>query len=334
MFVIRDNTGQVIALFVVAVLSNAIAGIFSPASSALLPQIVKEESFQQAQSYFSILNSFQSIVGVVLAGVLYTLIPINILFLIVGVCYIISAISEMFIKYKSEYENEDEKLSLKVVFGDIKEGFKYIISIKAVLSLMLAVLFINFFFSPIFENFVPYFIATDVANSNYIFKDIMAPEMWNSFGTMAFGIGSLVMSIILSVSKQKEKCNVTVRYSILGIAGVLIILTGFYALFINNIIGINALLAILIAVFLGIGLLVILVNVPVATVSMKIIDKDKFGKVTSVSAIGSQGLIPLSIFLGGLAITYVGSLGLLIACTAGFLLVALLLMFNKSVREI
>ena len=334
MFVIRDNTGQVIALFVVAVLSNAIAGIFSPASSALLPQIVKEESFQQAQSYFSILNSFQSIVGVVLAGVLYTLIPINILFLIVGVCYIISAISEMFIKYKSEYENEDEKLSLKVVFGDIKEGFKYIISIKAVLSLMLAVLFINFFFSPIFENFVPYFIATDVANSNYIFKEIMAPEMWNSFGTMAFGIGSLVMSIILSVSKQKEKCNVTVRYSILGIAGVLIILTGSYALFINNIIGINALLAILIAVFLGIGLLVILVNVPVATVSMKIIDKDKFGKVTSVSAIGSQGLIPLSIFLGGLAITYVGSLGLLIACTAGFLLVALLLMFNKSVREI
>ena len=81
MFVIRSTTGQVIALFVVAVLSNALAGIFTPASAALLPQIVEEESFQQAQAYFSILNSFQSIVGIILAGVLYTMVPLNVLFL-------------------------------------------------------------------------------------------------------------------------------------------------------------------------------------------------------------------------------------------------------------
>ena len=70
MFVIKSTTGKVVALFVVAVISNAIAGIFSPASAALLPQIVEEDSYQQAQSYFSILNSFQSIVGVIIAGVL------------------------------------------------------------------------------------------------------------------------------------------------------------------------------------------------------------------------------------------------------------------------
>ena len=98
MFVIKSTEWKVAALFIVTVLLNAIAGIFSPASNALLPQIVEENQFQQAQSYMSILNSFQAIAGVVLAGILYTLIPINILFFIVGGCYIISAISEMFIR--------------------------------------------------------------------------------------------------------------------------------------------------------------------------------------------------------------------------------------------
>ena len=162
MFVIKTTTWQVVALFIVNFLGNAIAGLFTPASNALIPQIVEEDQFQQAQSYFSILSSFQSIVGVVLAGILYTLIPINVLFFIVGGCYLLSAISEMFIKYDSSFEKRDEKLNVKIVFNDIKDGFKYLASIKALLAMMICILFINFFFTPIFDNFTPYFIATDI----------------------------------------------------------------------------------------------------------------------------------------------------------------------------
>ena len=217
MFIIKSTTAKIVGLFALAVISNGVAGIFSPASSALIPLIVEEDSYQQAQSYFSILNSFQSIVGIVLAGILYTLVPINVLFLIVGVCYIASAISEMFIKYKSDYEKRDEKLTLNKVFSDIKEGFKYLVSIKALLYLMICILFINFFFSPVFDNFIPYFVATDIASSNYLFHERMAPEMWSSFFSVAFGVGSLIMGIILSNAKQKEKCNKTIRYSLLAV---------------------------------------------------------------------------------------------------------------------
>lgn len=334
MFVITSNTGKVIALFVVTILGNGIAGIFTPASGALLPQIVDEDSYQQAQSYFSILGSFQSIVGVILAGVLYTLIPINVLFMIVGICYIGSAISEMFIKYDSQYEKRDEKLTVKIVFSDIKEGFKYLVSIKAVLALMICVLFVNFFFSPIFDNFAPYFVATDIAGSDYFFHGVMEPEMWSSFFSVAIGIGSLVMGIILSTLPQKEKCNKTVRFSLLGVSFTLIIMTIGYILLKENIININTALIMILVVLLFIGGFIVLINVPTSTVAMKIIDKDKFGKVTSVTNIGSQGLIPLSMFLGGIAITYLGSTGLLIICTAGFLLTTLFLFFNRSVRDI
>ena len=315
-------------------LSNAIAGIFTPASSALLPQIVEEESFQQAQSYFSILNSFQSIVGVILAGVLYTLIPINTLFLIVGGCYILSAISEMFIRYNSEYEKTDEKLTMKVVFGDIKDGVKYLVSLKGILVVMICILFINFFFSPIFDNFIPYFIATDVAGTNYFFSETLEPEMWSSFFSMAFGIGSLIMGIVLSILPQKEKCNKPMRYSILSLSLVLGLFTLFYFLFTRNNIDINTLLIITIVAFFVVGILIVLTNVPSSVAMMKLVDKDKFGKVTSVMNIGSQGLIPVAMFLGGLAITYLGSVGLLAVCSGGLIITALVLFFARPVRDL
>lgn len=334
MFAIKSTEWKVAALFIVTVLLNAIAGLFSPASSALLPQIVEEHQFQQAQSYFSILNSFQSIVGVILAGVLYTLIPINALFFIVGGCYILSAISEMFIRYTSEFEKRDEKLTLKAVFGDIKDGFKYLKSIKALLVLLICILFINYFFSPIFDNFPPYFIATDIAGSNYFFHETMAPEMWSSFFSVAVGLGSLIMGIVLSNLKQAEKCNRTVRWSMMGVSFLVILMALFYGLFSNGVISINALLIILLVILFLVGVSIILINVPSSTAMMTIVDKDKFGKLSSVMNIGSQGLIPLSMFLGGIALTYINSLGLLIVCASGLLITSLVLFFAPSVRNI
>ena len=334
MFVIKSTEWQVASLFIATVLLNAIAGIFTPASSALLPQIVEENQFQQAQSYFSILNSFQSIVGIILAGVLYTLIPINVLFFIVGGCYILSAISEMFIKYTSEYEKRNEKLTIKAVFSDIKDGFKYLSSIKALLVMMVCILFINFFFSPIFENFPPYFIATDISGTDYLFHDVMAPEMWSSFFSVAVGLGSLIMGVVFSNLKQAEKCNRVVRWSMIGVSFLVILMAFFYALFINSVIDINALLITILVILFLIGVSIILINVPSTTAMMKIVDKDKYGKLSSVLNIGSQGLIPLSVFLGGLALTYIGSLGLLIACATGLLITSVVLFFAPSVRNV
>ena len=334
MTIITSVAAKVAALFVVTIIGNAIAGIFTPASNALLPQIVEEDMYQQAESYFSILNSFQSIVGIILAGVLYTLVPINILFLIVGVCYILSGFSEMFIKYESNYEKRDEKLTMKAVFGDIKEGFKYVVSMKAILSLTLCVLFINFFFAPIFDNFAPYFIATDIANSDYMFKEYLEPEMWESFFSVAIGVGSLIMGIIMSSAEQKEKYSKTIRWGMVAISLVTSIMPIMYILFINNVISINVSIVSIIIVLLLIGMLLVLINVSVSTTTMKIIDKDKMGKVTSVGSIGSQGLIPVAMFLGGVAITYIGSSGLLVVCAAGLIITALILFFNKSIKEL
>ena len=332
MFIINSNSIKVISLFIITIILNVIAGIFSPASSALLPQIVEEDDFQQAQSYFSILGSFQSIVGVFLAGILYSLIPIDILFLIVGICYIGSAISEMFIKY--EHEKTNENISLSTMLNDIKSGFTYFVSVKPIFILMMGILVLNFFFSPFYSNFIPYFIVSDVTGADYFLKELITPELWSSLFSIGLGIGSLIVGFIFSLMKQREKYAKLIKLSLILVSFIFVIDTLVYYMFSKDFITINILLISFFISFVLIGGLLIMINVPGSTAMMKMIDKDNFGKVSSVINISSQGLIPFSTFLAGICLTHLGSFGLLLICSLGVLAASILISINRSIDEI
>ena len=332
MLVIKENNAKVVVLFVIAVISNIIAAIFSPAAGSLLPHIVPEESLQQAQSYYSALSSFQGIIGIVIAGVLYSVLSMNVLFLIVGACYIGSGISEMFIKY--DYEKKDERLTLKTVFTDIGSGIKYIFNIKPVLYLVICILFINFFITPISSNFIPYFIATDVKGSDYLFKSFIEPEMWQSIIEVVTALAMGVMSIIISMKEMKKNISKGLRVQFLLFSLVILGLSMSYVLFNQNLYGINTLLIMLCCGSLLMGLVLPNINIPISTTLMTIVDKDKLGKVMSVMDISSQGLIPLANLLAGVAITYLGVSALLIICTIGLIITTIFVTLNKEIGKL
>ena len=84
MFLVKDANAKVVILFVITVIGNAIAAIFSPAAASLLPHIVPEKSYQQGQSYYSLMQSSLGVLGVILAAVLYSVLDIHVLFFSVG----------------------------------------------------------------------------------------------------------------------------------------------------------------------------------------------------------------------------------------------------------
>ena len=332
MTVIGSNTGKVIVLFALTIISNFIGAIFSPASASLLPHIVPPESFQQAQSYYSAMGSFQSILGIVLAGILYSTIPANILFLIVGGCYIVSGFSEMFIKYN--FVKPEGKLSVKVAFNDIGDAFKYLKSMKPILFLIIAVLFVNFFFAPVGSNFLPYFIATDVTGSDYIFHEWMAPEMWSSIVSVVLSLGSIIFAIILSTKQKKEHVAPGLRIAFILMSIVFASASAMYVLFDFDIININVFLITFVVICFFIGMLLVLINIPISTTVVSIVDKDKLGKVNSLIDVGSQGLVPVAELLGGLVIAGLGTSALLIGCTIGFIGMTVYIAVNKYIGQL
>ena len=333
MLLFRSSDAHILILFAVGILGNAVSGVFSPAAGALLPHIVAEEKLQQANAYFSIKSSLQSILGVVLAGILYATLPIHLLFFLVGVCYILSGVSEMFIRY--DHKPSEERLTIRLALADMGDGFRYLKTQKALMALMAAILFINFFFSPIGGNFLPYFVKTDVAAApGYLFDRVLTPELWSSVCSVMIGISSLLAAAILSARPQEDKCGRKVAVRLGYIAMVMILLTVGYWLLVDRGLSLNGFLILLCVGSLLIGFLVVMINVPTSTVLMRVVDRDKLSKVSSIVSIVSQGLTPISSVLAGSVLQYLGSTPLLLVCSLGFTATALFLLFNKQVRNI
>ena len=67
---------------------------------------------------------------------------------------------------------------------------------------------------------------------------------------------------------------------------------------------------------------------------MRIVDKDKLSKVSSITSVGSQGMIPIASVLAGIVLQSFGSAVLLFICSLGFTATAVMLLMNKPVREL
>ncbi|MBO4394361.1 MAG: MFS transporter, partial [Spirochaetales bacterium] len=284
MLLFQKPNAHIAILFILGILGNAVSGIFNPASGALLPHIVEEDRLQQANAYFTIKSSLESILGVILAGVLYATLPIHTLFFFVGICFVLSGVSEMFIRY--DHRPSEEQLTLKLAVSDMRDGLVYLKSQKAILSILAAILFINFFFSPITGNFLPFFVRTDLATaSSYLFDNVLTPELWSSVVSMCFGISSLLGAAILSAMKQPDKCGHKVALRIGLIACLMIVWTLSYWYLVDCGVSINAFLITLCVGTLVMGFLISYINIPISTAIMKVVDKEKLSKVTSITSI-------------------------------------------------
>ncbi len=333
MLLFRSNTAHIVILFAVGILGNAVSGIFSPAANALPPHIVEEDRLQQANAYFSVRGSLQSIFGVVLAGILYAALPITLLFAIVGVCYVLSGVSEMFIRYA--HKPSEERMSLRLMAADMGDGLRYLKTQKPILALMGAILFINFFFAPLSGNFLPYFVKTDVAGApSYLFDKLLTPELWTSVFSVLIGLSSLAGSLLLSARPQAEKCGRSTALRLCWMAGLLIVLTLGYWLLVARGGSLNAFLILFSLGCLLAGWLLAAVNIPVNTTLMRVVERDKLSKVSSIISIISQGLIPIASVLAGAVLQGLGSTLLLLLCSAGFTVTAGFMLLSRETHNI
>lgn len=324
---------HIVILFVLGILGNIISGIFTPAAGSMLPHILEDQKLQQANAYFSIKSSLEGIVGVVLAGILYAALPIHTLFFMVGACFVASGISETLIRY--EHTPSADQLTLRVALNDMRDGLNYLKSKKAILALLGAMLFINFFFAPVGSNFIPYFVRTDLAGAgSYLLDRVLTPELWSSVISVCIGIGSLVGAAILSSRKPADKCGHTIAVCLCVIAALMVSITLLYWLAVDRGNTMNIFLIAFSAGSLVLGLMIAWINVPATTVMMRLVDRDKLSKVNSIMSIGSQGMVPIASVLAGAILQGFGSTALLFLCTLGFAVTALLTLKSRTVREI
>lgn len=114
-----------ILILVLNTLLSIVSAFFGPASSAAIQSILSEDEYQDGNVLNQLLYRFSDILGAALGGILLKTIGIKYLLLFNGVSFLLSALSETFIKLprvKEETKKESMGQSIRIVISFLKEN--------------------------------------------------------------------------------------------------------------------------------------------------------------------------------------------------------------------
>lgn len=131
-----------------SVVFSIIGLLFAPASRTIIPSIVPKDELVEANSISSMVMSIAGFVTPLIAGILYGTFGLMVIFMINGISFILSGLSEMFIRIP-KIDHKNKKMTPKQFAKDFAEGVNFVKKSKVVYSLILLALALNFVYSPV-----------------------------------------------------------------------------------------------------------------------------------------------------------------------------------------
>lgn len=199
---LQGRVDLVFLLTLTLMLLFGIAGAYQPAVQASIPVLVAQERYMQANAVINIVSSFAALLGPVLGGVLYSVYGLLPILEIGTVCFVVSAVMEIFIRIP--YEKQEAQGSiLQIMRRDLAESFWFIRRQKPVIGSGLAVVCcVNLFFSAVINVGLPYLITevlpftSSLANRLYGYAEGVLAA-----GGIAGGIGAGILAQKLQIRK-------------------------------------------------------------------------------------------------------------------------------------
>jgi MFS transporter, DHA3 family, macrolide efflux protein len=334
LFMIEDATTIIVLLFIVNIILSINSAFFTPSSNSLIRFLLKDEELQQGVSYLQGSHNLQAIIGLILGGILYSSLDIMWIFIINGVGYIISALSEMFIRYDHQAHAGGDT-SVKAIMKDIIDGLRYISGQKGILAVIIMALSVNFFFSPIFSNGLPYFIAFGLKlEPSYLFQSFLTPEQWFSVISVMFSLSAIIMSVIIAQTKPKVSYAKTLKKLITIMVAITALSCLAYIFYYLDILPINGILLVLVISMFMMGMITIAFNIPVGMVIQTKVEKHQLGKINSLMSVLSQAMIPLASMVAGILISQVSIIAFYGFSIVGMILVNISYVLSKNANLI
>lgn len=268
-----SNQAKVWMIFVAGITMGICGAFFNPAMGSVVPDIVPQNKIIKANSLYSMASTGTEIAGTIAGGFVYTLLGAPITFLVNGISYIFSAITEMFMRIP---ENKVEKADSSFK-KDFLEGFRFSWKLKGVRYLMLISCALNFFFQISFTLMMPMF--TEVGGLGEERYGIVM-----GFLTGGMLIGMLILSII-NISRDK-------RYLVFMIAGAVFYISAIFIPIVRSFYGLSMILFV-------VGVANAMINTIYNSSIQEVVPGGMRGKVLSLLNTLSMGLAPIGNLIGG-----------------------------------
>lgn len=201
-FLLMDGGNIVVLLTATLMLLYGIAGAYQPSVQASIPALVAPGNIMAANSMINTISSFSSLTGPVLGGILYSAYGIKPVLWVCMVCFVLSAVMEIFIQIPFQKPASEGSI-WKIVKADMTESIRFIRREKPVIGkTLLVVCGINLFLSAMIIVALPYLVtevfALEASQANRLYGYAQGAL---AAGGLAGGIGAGIFARKLSVQK-------------------------------------------------------------------------------------------------------------------------------------
>ena len=282
-------------LYAATVFSSLCGVLFGPAISATIPGLVKKEELVKANSLNNLSRAATMIIGPVLGAFLLGTTGYFGVFFINGVAFLLSALSEMFIRFPKRVHETTAQQTVapsRQFLTSFKEGFSYIWGHVGLRTLIFFAVALNFLGAPLFSVVFP-----------YLGKEVLLLEA-QQFGTVQamLPVGFLLGTVMVGYLTKKYRKESLLTSGVI-MQGALVVLTGIFAL--PTVYGSLSAVTIMVslsAALLGMGILNTLVNVPFQVMLQETVPDGYRGRVYGLLDSMVQMLVPLSMAFSGMLV--------------------------------
>ncbi len=320
-------------LYVATVLLSLCGVVFGPAISAATPNLVRKEELVQANARDSFSMSATGILGPIVGAALLGLTGYFGVFLLNGVSFLASAVSEMFIRFPkaaghgadslgTNEDSESRARPMQQLVVNFKEGLAYIWENPGLRTIILFALALNFIWNPLFSIVLPYFG-----------KEVLQMKA-SHFGLTqsSFPAGLLLGTFLVGALTQRIKKH---RLLALGVSveGILTLLMSILALrVIHEGLSPLALVGSLAVPILLLGVCNVQINVPFKVVLQETVPDTHRGRVFGLLDSLVQILVPVSMALFGVLVDVVPTFYFLVMCGAISVVLGIGMGMSTSIR--
>lgn len=150
----------IIPLFItVLMLLYGISGTYQPAVQASIPALVPKEKILSANAIVNQIGALANFIGPIIGGMLYGAFGIVIILKVSVLCFVLSAVMEIFIKIPFQKQPTQDKV-LQIAAGDLRDSIRFLRMEKPLfVQICIVIAGLNLFLSPMMTIGIPVIVV-------------------------------------------------------------------------------------------------------------------------------------------------------------------------------
>lgn len=280
---------NLVFLLAIQVLVSLLYGLFDPATKGMIPLLVPKKELNKTNSKVAMLRILSGLVAPLISVGLYTKYGITLLFLINGISFLISGVSEIFIKY--EHVKKERIEGFRDILYDLSEGMKFIKNTEIIKRLSGFFLIVFAFVQPIFAVILPLFFRTKLNYSDEQYGYIQIALFSGAF------LGSLIVGRFDKKVSLKKPLGIGISLMTISILIFSFLLFPQIVFFLGN--DSLAYFILFSAVMFMLYMSIMFISIPVQTIIQNETPDNYLSRVFSIVSLISKAGMPLGSLIYG-----------------------------------